>query len=808
MNDEYSAFLASKAPRPVAVGTEPLPMHKALFDYQKAATAFCIRQGRAALFLDTGLGKALASDTMVVTPAGYVPIGKLLPGDHVIGADGKPTKVLGVFPQGERPGFRVTFSDDSSLVCDIEHLWNVRTKTQRHRGDGWKTWTLAQIMDRGLRADSGTAQDRLFIPMVDPVQFNETTDELPIDPYVLGCLIGDGGLTSYTPMMTSADPEIIDRIRSALPIGTSIERRRYTKYDWVIAGTRGGNHHEANRVTDALRDLGLMGHGSPEKFVPTPYLLGAEDTRRALLQGLLDTDGSVWLDNGCPVIEFCTTSKKLADDFVFLVQSLGGKGRAREKKTTHLLAYRVTPTFPNGIAPFWLTRKATLYGERSKGMPSRSFRNIEPVGIVDMTCIKVEAEDGLFVAEGFIVTHNTLCELEFALQGGEATNGCSLILTTLAVAPQIEGEGWKYGYAPRVVRDASEVRAGINICNYDRLEKLDPSRFGCVALDESGIIKNFMGKTTGALISAFADTPFRLCATATPAPNDHVELGTHAEFLGIMPRADMLLRWFVNDASDTGTWRLKGHAIEPFWDWVSSWAVMASSPEDMGFDGSRFVLPALEIHRHRTIGDARPAAGMLFAGDVSATTMHDIKRQTAAARADAVASLVHEEPHEPWMIFCDTDYEADALKKRLPEAGDVRGSMSIDQKEAAIEAFLSGKVPWMVSKSRIMGFGLNMQFCARMAFVGRTFSYEQWYQAVRRCWRFGQTRPVHVHLIVAEGEDQIGRVLDSKAEAHANMKAQMIAASKRAIHARSQIRIPYNPTYEGRIPSWLKSCAA
>jgi superfamily II DNA or RNA helicase len=160
------------------------------------------------------------------------------------------------------------------------------------------------------------------------------------------------------------------------------------------------------------------------------------------------------------------------------------------------------------------------------------------------------------------------------------------------------------------------------------------------------------------------------------------------------------------------------------------------------------------------------------------------------------------------MIFCDTDYEADALKKRLPEAGDVRGSMSIDQKEAAIEAFLSGKVPWMVSKSRIMGFGLNMQFCARMAFVGRTFSYEQWYQAVRRCWRFGQTRPVHVHLIVAEGEDQIGRVLDSKAEAHANMKAQMIAASKRAIHARSQIRIPYNPTYEGRIPSWLKSCAA
>ena len=185
----------------------------------------------------------------------------------------------------------------------------------------------------------------------------------------------------------------------------------------------------------------------------------------------------------------------------------------------------------------------------------------------------------------------TICELEFATQAAERTNGKSLILTPLAVARQIEREATRFGYAASVVRDASEVRPGINICNYDRLDKLDPSVFGCVVLDELGILKNFAGKTTRALITAFADTPFRLAATATPAPNDHVELGTHAEFLGIMSQAEMLVRWFLNDSNDTGTWRLKGHAVEPFWDWCASWAVMAESPEDMGFDGSAFVLP-------------------------------------------------------------------------------------------------------------------------------------------------------------------------------------------------------------------------
>ena len=425
-------------------------------------------------------------------------------------------------------------------------------------------------------------------------------------------------------------------------------------------------------------------------------------------------------------------------------------------------------------------------------------------GAATSFCIR-QGRAALFLDTGL---GKTSCELEFAKQGAAASNGYALILSPLAVARQIETEGLRFGYDCRVIREMDEVRPGINICNYDRIEKLDPSAFGCVVLDESGVLKNFSGKTTRALIAMFQDTPFRLCATATPAPNDHVELGNHAEFLGIMTQSDMLIRWFINDSYDAGTWRLKKHAVTAFWDWVSSWAVMASSPEDLGFDGSAYVLPPMEIVKHKAQGIIKAEEGSLFAGDVSATNMHAVKRQTADARADIVAALVAAEPDEAWVIWCDTDYEADALTKRLPDAADVRGSHDPDKKEARLASFSAGTKLSIITKPSVAGMGLNWQHSARMIFAGRSFSYETWYQAVRRCWRFGQTRPVVVHLIVAEGEDQIGRVIDRKAEGHVNMKRAMIAASRRAAMKRAEVRIKYNPTYQGKLPTWLISSAA
>lgn len=412
---------------------------------------------------------------------------------------------------------------------------------------------------------------------------------------------------------------------------------------------------------------------------------------------------------------------------------------------------------------------------------------------------------GLYLDTGL---GKTFCQLEWADKAMRASNGYALILTPLAVARQMEREAQARGYDARVIREQSQAKPGINICNYDRMEMLEPDKFGVVSLDEASILKNFAGKTTRALTLAFKDHRFKMAATATPAPNDHMELGQQSEFLSAMNGNEMLSRFFIKDASTASqTWRLKKHAETSFWEWMASWSRMAQSPEDLGFDGSRYVLPKLDIIRHRAaFGDVKPMDGSLFALETSATAMHGIKRQTAGARADEAARLV-DTSSQPWVVWCDTDYEADALKDRIPGAIEVRGSMQIERKEENLAAFADGQARIIITKPSVAGMGLNWQHCARMAFVGRSFSYEAWYQAVRRCWRFGQTKPVEAHIIVAEGEDQIGRVIDRKADEHASMKRAMAAAMKRATTQATRRLVEYNPNHLGRLPKWLKSAA-
>lgn len=411
---------------------------------------------------------------------------------------------------------------------------------------------------------------------------------------------------------------------------------------------------------------------------------------------------------------------------------------------------------------------------------------------------------GLFLDTGL---GKTLVQLEYAAHAADATNGRALILTPLAVAKQIEREAIRFGYPARVIRDQSDAAEGINICNYDRLHLIDPKAFGAVTLDEGSILKSFTGKTTRALIDAFADLRFRMPATATPAPNDHMELGQYAEFCGVMQSNEMLSRFFINDTSQASQqWRLKRHGVEAFWDWMSSWCRMAQVPSDLGGSDDGFILPPIEIHRHRAAESAPTMTGGLFGDEVvSATNLHEVKRATAGVRAEIAAELAAAD-REPWVLWCDTDYEADAILAALkdtPGVVEVRGSMPAERKEANLEAFAAGAARIMVTKPSVAGFGLNWQHCARTAFVGRSFSYEAWYQAVRRFWRFGQARTVEVHLIVAEGEDSIARVIDRKADDHASMKAAMRAAMQRNKGRESQTRVAYRPTHKGKLPAWI-----
>lgn len=399
----------------------------------------------------------------------------------------------------------------------------------------------------------------------------------------------------------------------------------------------------------------------------------------------------------------------------------------------------------------------------------------------------------------------TEIQLEWCQRAIEATNDKALILTPLAVAGQTKRRADKYGYEARVIREQSDAGPGINICNYDRLDKLDPAAFGVVSLDEASILKSFTGKTTRSLIAAFKGCRFKLAATATPAPNDHMEIGNYAEFLDVMAANEMLSRFFINDTSTASQqWRLKGHAVTSFWDWMASWARMAEKPSDLGDKDDGFILPPFNVIRHRAKDSRidRDLADLFGAPSMSATNLHDVKRQTIEARAEVAASIM---TSDTWIIWTDTNYEADAVRAAVPDAIEIRGSMSAEEKEEILEAFALGQISRLITKPSLTGFGCDWSHCHNMAFVGRSYSYEDWYQAVRRCWRFGQKHTVNVHLIVAEGEAEIGRVIDRKAGDHASMKSAMRAAMKRATGQATATKTPYQPTHQARLASWISA---
>ncbi len=384
-----------------------------------------------------------------------------------------------------------------------------------------------------------------------------------------------------------------------------------------------------------------------------------------------------------------------------------------------------------------------------------------------------------------------------------------LILAPLAVAAQTVEEGREIGVAVKQCRDGSEVEPGITITNYDRLHRFDTSRFGAVVLDESSVIKHHTSKTLAMLLDAFEQTPFKLCATATPAPNDWTELGTHAQFLGICSQVEMLSEYFVHDGGDTQTWRLKGHARQQFWRWVASWAALVRKPSDLGYDDARYNLPPLRVHQHTTQTNQEPAMGMLFA--LEANTLSErrqARRDSLEGRVKACADMVNADG-EPWIVWCDLNAEGDALRAAIPGAVEIRGSDEPEVKEQRLIDFAAGRIRVLITKPSIAGFGLNWQHCARMAFVGVTDSWEAYYQAVRRCWRFGQKREVNVHVFASDLEGAVISNLqrkerDAKAMAD-SLSSETQAAVMEQVTGVTRISNPYSPDRTFEIPSWLVS---
>lgn len=400
-------------------------------------------------------------------------------------------------------------------------------------------------------------------------------------------------------------------------------------------------------------------------------------------------------------------------------------------------------------------------------------------------------------------------ELEYGRHIAGHTGKPTLMLTPLAVAKQMGREAAKFGVEINVCRTADDVRsdAPINVINYERMAGLDPADFGGIVLDESSILKSYEGSTRKAITDFARSIPFRLAATATPAPNDMEELGTHAEFLDAMSRKEMLAQFFTQDGNNASKFRLKGHATRPFWKWLASWAVAMRRPSDLGHDDAGFVLPELRIHETQVPSPA--GSGRLFAADsLTLQERREARRASLPQRADATASLVERGPNEPWILWCDLNAEADELRDRIPDAVEVRGSEPAEAKEEKLEAFSAGQIRVLVTKPTIAGFGLNWQHCRLMAFCGLSDSYEQQYQAIRRCWRFGQKSAVDVHFVSSEAEGAVADNVRRKERQAAEMFDQLVAhMGEFSIGRQCRDHADYAPSVPMRIPSWLETSA-
>ena len=403
----------------------------------------------------------------------------------------------------------------------------------------------------------------------------------------------------------------------------------------------------------------------------------------------------------------------------------------------------------------------------------------------------------------------TLMQLSWADALVREKNAKVICFTPLAVAAQMVREGEKFGItAEHVIDDSSN--ASIQVTNYQKIDHFDLTQYDAVILDESSILKNHTGKYRTDLIERTKNIPYRLAATATPSPNDFMELGNHAEFLGIMSYTDMLSTFFVHDGGSTQSWRLKGHAESEFWKWMSSWSVMLKDPSDLGYDGSKYKLPKLNKEQHTIQAEykADVETGMLFPMEAQTLTERNHARRSTIEDRCKVAAEIANASNECFVIWCNLNDESALLETLIPDAVQVIGSDTDEKKEHTLSDFNNGNIRVLITKPKISGFGMNWQHCHNTIFVGLNDSFEQLYQAIRRFWRFGQKHEVNAHFISSEIEGAVVSNIAKKEKQAEHMMSQMIShtASLSSQNIKGAVRetTKYNANEKMEIPSWIK----
>lgn len=376
-----------------------------------------------------------------------------------------------------------------------------------------------------------------------------------------------------------------------------------------------------------------------------------------------------------------------------------------------------------------------------------------------------------------------------------------LILAPLSVCEQTKREGQKFNYDITICESQADVKPGINITNYEKLDKFVANQFHAVVLDESSILKSFTGKIRTSIIDNFMNIPYKLACTATPAPNDYMELGNHAEFCGVMTRSEMLSMFFVHDGGETSKWRLKGHAEDVFWQWMASWCVFVNNPRDVGYEVSGFDLPALNIHEIIVDGD-EPTTEKL-----SLTERREARKESLRLRCEKAAEFVNNSD-EQWLVWCDLNDESHTLHNLIHESVEVQGSDKDEHKTKSMLDFSKGTIKCLVTKPKIAGFGMNWQNCHNMIFTGLSDSYEAYYQALRRCWRFGQTMEVNVYIVISAREGCVKQNIERKQDDFLKMQREMTELTKeitkKELKKTCRLSTPYEPKVEMKLPDWAE----
>ena len=393
----------------------------------------------------------------------------------------------------------------------------------------------------------------------------------------------------------------------------------------------------------------------------------------------------------------------------------------------------------------------------------------------------------------------TPMQLSWAYQVHKNTGGMILILAPLAVADQTRREAEKFGYTAKVVERQEDCISGINITNYEKLDRFIAKEFTGIVLDESSILKSYSGKVRTAIIQNFHDVPYKLACTATPAPNDYMELGNHSEFCGVMTRAEMLSMFFVHDGGQTSKWRLKGHAEDVFWQWLATFSVFVDNPRNIGYEISGYDLPPLNIEEIIVDGN-EPVSDSLTLSE-----RRQARKNSLQLRCEKAAELVNNSD-EQWLVWCDLNDESHKLHELINGSVEVQGSDKDTYKSKAMLDFSNGNSKCLVTKPKIAGFGMNWQNCHNMIFTGLSDSYEQYYQALRRCWRFGQKHEVNVYIIISSKEGCVKENIERKQTDFLKMQSEMTALTKeitkKELKSTCRISTPYDPKVEMKLPEW------